>query len=154
MTTKVLVCLIMSVALLFFISISPSTKIARKEKSSSLHVNLTCPVLLIKRCYMFIVFKIKKTFNRKEKSSSLHDNLTCHVLLSISQINQSRSYNVELMFAASFDSKMGCLYSVFDAKKQGKPAWVVRTKNWKLREGENRLSGLLEGVSVSGNVFT
>ncbi|KAL4290496.1 hypothetical protein GQ457_14G001780 [Hibiscus cannabinus] len=23
------------------------------------------------------------------------------------------------MFAASFDSKMGCLYSVFDAKKQG-----------------------------------
>ncbi|KAL4378205.1 hypothetical protein GQ457_02G033720 [Hibiscus cannabinus] len=51
------------------------------------------------------------------------------------------------MFAASFDSKMGCLYSVFDAKKQGKSAWVVRTKNWKLREGENRLSGLLEGVS-------
>ncbi|KAK8996642.1 hypothetical protein V6N11_081908 [Hibiscus sabdariffa] len=64
------------------------------------------------------------------------------------------SYNVELMFAASFDSKMGCLYSVFDAKKQGKPAWVVRTRNWKLRGGENRLSGLLEGVSVSGNVFT
>ncbi|KAL4341728.1 hypothetical protein GQ457_08G026770 [Hibiscus cannabinus] len=29
------------------------------------------------------------------------------------------SYNVELMFAASFDSKMGCLYSVFDVKKQG-----------------------------------
>ncbi|KAL4310116.1 hypothetical protein GQ457_01G035110 [Hibiscus cannabinus] len=55
------------------------------------------------------------------------------------------------MFAASFDSKMGCLYSVFDAKKHGKPAWVVRMKNWKLREGENRLSGLLEGVSVSGN---
>ncbi|KAK8614868.1 hypothetical protein V6N13_068657 [Hibiscus sabdariffa] len=27
------------------------------------------------------------------------------------------SYNVELMFAASFDSKMGCLYSVFDVKK-------------------------------------
>ncbi|KAL4376443.1 hypothetical protein GQ457_02G019730 [Hibiscus cannabinus] len=53
------------------------------------------------------------------------------------------------MFAASFDSKMGCLYSVFDAKKQGKPAWVVRTKNWKLREGENRLSGLLEGVSIA-----
>ncbi|KAL4348761.1 hypothetical protein GQ457_17G007210 [Hibiscus cannabinus] len=58
-------------------------------------------------------------------------------------------YNVELMFAASFDSKMGCLYSVFDAKKQGKPTWVVRTKNWKLREGENRLSGLLEGVSIA-----
>ncbi|KAL4318647.1 hypothetical protein GQ457_18G011710 [Hibiscus cannabinus] len=53
------------------------------------------------------------------------------------------------MFAASFDSKMGCLYYVFDAKKQGKPAWVVRTKNWKLREGENRLSGLLEGVSIA-----
>ncbi|KAL4386063.1 hypothetical protein GQ457_09G020250 [Hibiscus cannabinus] len=61
----------------------------------------------------------------------------------------SQRYNVELMFAASFDSKMGCLYSVFDAKKQGKPAWVVRTKNWKLREGENRLSGLLEGVSIA-----
>ncbi|KAL4335095.1 hypothetical protein GQ457_07G003060 [Hibiscus cannabinus] len=50
--------------------------------------------------------------------------------------------------------KMGCLYSVFDVKKQGKPAWVFRTRNWKLRGGENRLSGLLEGVSVSGNVFT
>ncbi|KAL4301676.1 hypothetical protein GQ457_10G003670 [Hibiscus cannabinus] len=58
------------------------------------------------------------------------------------------------MFAASFDSKMGCLYSVFDVKKQGKTVWVVRARNWKLRGGENRLSGLLEGVSVSGNVFT
>ncbi|KAL4388624.1 hypothetical protein GQ457_09G025290 [Hibiscus cannabinus] len=58
-----------------------------------------------------------------------------------------------LMFAASFDSKMGCLYSVFDVKKQGKTVWVVRARNWKLRGGENRLSGLLEGVSVSGNVF-
>ncbi|KAL4309205.1 hypothetical protein GQ457_01G017760 [Hibiscus cannabinus] len=57
------------------------------------------------------------------------------------------------MFAASFDSKMGCLYSVFDAKKQGKPAWVVRTRNWKLRGGENRLSGLLEGVSVTYALF-
>ncbi|KAL4376939.1 hypothetical protein GQ457_02G032720 [Hibiscus cannabinus] len=57
------------------------------------------------------------------------------------------SYNVELMFAASFDSKMGCLYSVFDVKKQGKTVWVVRARNWKLRRGENRLSGLLEGVS-------
>ncbi|KAL4376157.1 hypothetical protein GQ457_02G018440 [Hibiscus cannabinus] len=56
------------------------------------------------------------------------------------------------MFAASFDSKMGCLYSVFDVKKQGKPAWVVQTRNWKLRGVENRLSGLLEGVSVSGNL--
>ncbi|KAL4346645.1 hypothetical protein GQ457_17G002990 [Hibiscus cannabinus] len=56
-------------------------------------------------------------------------------------------YNVELMFAASFDSKMGCLYSVFDVKKQGKTVWVVRARNWKLRGGENRLSGLLEGVS-------
>ncbi|KAL4362600.1 hypothetical protein GQ457_04G017200 [Hibiscus cannabinus] len=64
------------------------------------------------------------------------------------------SYNVELMFAASFDSKMGCLYSVFDVKKQGKPFWVVRVRNWKLWGGENRLSGLLESVSVSGNVFT
>ncbi|KAL4346658.1 hypothetical protein GQ457_17G009700 [Hibiscus cannabinus] len=59
------------------------------------------------------------------------------------------SYNVELMFLASFDSKMGCLYSVFDVKKQGKPVWVVRTRNWKLRGGENRLSGLLEGVSIA-----
>ncbi|KAL4298034.1 hypothetical protein GQ457_12G018190 [Hibiscus cannabinus] len=57
------------------------------------------------------------------------------------------------MFAASFDSKMGCLYSVFDVKKQGKPVWVVRARNWKLRGGENRLSGLLEGVSVSGNMI-
>ncbi|KAL4290677.1 hypothetical protein GQ457_14G019990 [Hibiscus cannabinus] len=55
------------------------------------------------------------------------------------------------MFSVSFDSKMGCLYSVFDAKKQGKPVWVVRARNWKLRGGENRPSGLLEGVSVSGN---
>ncbi|KAL4333289.1 hypothetical protein GQ457_07G007990 [Hibiscus cannabinus] len=58
-------------------------------------------------------------------------------------------YNVELMFAASFDSKMGCLYSVFDVKKQGKTVWVVRARNWKLRGGENRLSGLLEGVSIA-----
>ncbi|KAK8625986.1 hypothetical protein V6N13_133641 [Hibiscus sabdariffa] len=49
---------------------------------------------------------------------------------------------------------MGCLYSVFDVKKQGKPVWVGRTRNWKLRGGENRLSRLLEGVPVSGNVFT
>ncbi|KAL4385641.1 hypothetical protein GQ457_15G019410 [Hibiscus cannabinus] len=53
------------------------------------------------------------------------------------------------MFAASFDRKMGCLYSVFDVKKQGKPVWVVRARNWKLRGGENRLPGLLEGVSIS-----
>ncbi|KAL4383628.1 hypothetical protein GQ457_15G015710 [Hibiscus cannabinus] len=52
------------------------------------------------------------------------------------------------MFAASFGSKMGCLYSVFNVKKQGKPVWVVRTRNWKLRGVENRLSGLLEGVSL------
>ncbi|KAL4348137.1 hypothetical protein GQ457_17G010800 [Hibiscus cannabinus] len=51
------------------------------------------------------------------------------------------------MFTASFDSKMGCLYSVFDVKKQGKPIWEVRTRNWKLRGGENRLSRLLEGIS-------
>ncbi|KAL4341972.1 hypothetical protein GQ457_08G032080 [Hibiscus cannabinus] len=43
-----------------------------------------------------------------------------------------------------FDSKMGCLCSVFVVKKQGKPIWEVRTRNWKLWEGENRLSGLLE----------
>ncbi|KAL4281447.1 hypothetical protein GQ457_03G017190 [Hibiscus cannabinus] len=53
------------------------------------------------------------------------------------------------MFAASFDSKIGCLCSVFDVKKQGKPICEVRTKNWKLREGENRLSGLLEGISIA-----
>ncbi|KAK8681781.1 hypothetical protein V6N13_054183 [Hibiscus sabdariffa] len=58
------------------------------------------------------------------------------------------SYNVELMFAASFDSKMECLYSVFDVKKQGKPIWEVRSRNWKFRESENRRSGLLEGVSI------
>ncbi|KAL4378990.1 hypothetical protein GQ457_02G039980 [Hibiscus cannabinus] len=52
------------------------------------------------------------------------------------------------MFAASFDSKMGCLYSVFYVKKQGKPVWVVRARNWKLRGGENLLSRLLEGVSI------
>ncbi|KAL4354373.1 hypothetical protein GQ457_06G018080 [Hibiscus cannabinus] len=61
-------------------------------------------------------------------------------------------YNVELMFAASFDSKMGCLYSVFDVKKQGKTVWVVRARNWKLRGGENRLSGLLEGVSCENRL--
>ncbi|KAL4361996.1 hypothetical protein GQ457_04G017820 [Hibiscus cannabinus] len=59
------------------------------------------------------------------------------------------SYNVELLFAASFDSKMGCLCSVFDVKKQGKPIREVRTRNWKLRESENRLSGLLEGISIA-----
>ncbi|KAL4290726.1 hypothetical protein GQ457_14G017280 [Hibiscus cannabinus] len=53
------------------------------------------------------------------------------------------------MFAASFDSKMGWLYSVFDVKKQGKPIWEVRTRNWKLWGGENRLSGLLKGVSIA-----
>ncbi|KAL4296081.1 hypothetical protein GQ457_12G015900 [Hibiscus cannabinus] len=52
------------------------------------------------------------------------------------------------MFAASFGSKMECLYSVFNVKKQGKPVWVVRTRNWKLQGVENRLSGLLEGVSI------
>ncbi|KAL4289977.1 hypothetical protein GQ457_14G019310 [Hibiscus cannabinus] len=31
----------------------------------------------------------------------------------------------------------------------GKPVWVVRARNWKLRGGENRLSGLLEGVSIA-----
>ncbi|KAL4368010.1 hypothetical protein GQ457_05G020140 [Hibiscus cannabinus] len=60
------------------------------------------------------------------------------------------SYNVELLFAASFDSKMGSLCSVFDVKKQGKLIREVRTRYWKLREGENRLSGLLEGISGEG----
>ncbi|KAL4304368.1 hypothetical protein GQ457_10G006150 [Hibiscus cannabinus] len=31
----------------------------------------------------------------------------------------------------------------------GKTVWVVRARNWKLRGGENRLSGLLEGVSIA-----
>ncbi|KAL4297602.1 hypothetical protein GQ457_12G018500 [Hibiscus cannabinus] len=44
---------------------------------------------------------------------------------------------------------MGCLYSFFDVKKKGKSVWVVRARNWKLRGGENRLSRLLEGVSVN-----
>ncbi|KAK8980751.1 hypothetical protein V6N11_073066 [Hibiscus sabdariffa] len=33
-------------------------------------------------------------------------------------------------------------------EKHGKSIWEVRTRNWKLWEGENRLSGLLEGTSV------
>ncbi|KAL4298049.1 hypothetical protein GQ457_12G011270 [Hibiscus cannabinus] len=49
----------------------------------------------------------------------------------------------------SFDSKMGFLCSVFDVKKQRKPIREVRTKYWKLREGENRLLGLLEGISIA-----
>ncbi|KAL4334005.1 hypothetical protein GQ457_07G001290 [Hibiscus cannabinus] len=53
------------------------------------------------------------------------------------------------MFSASFDSKMGCLCSIFYVKKQGKPIWEVRMRNWKLREGESRLSGLLEGISIA-----
>ncbi|KAL4367385.1 hypothetical protein GQ457_05G020510 [Hibiscus cannabinus] len=36
----------------------------------------------------------------------------------------------------------------------GKPVWVVRARNWKLRGGENRLSGLLEGVSSVSDHFT
>ncbi|KAL4367235.1 hypothetical protein GQ457_05G022920 [Hibiscus cannabinus] len=44
---------------------------------------------------------------------------------------------------------MGCLCTIFDVKKQGKPIREVRTRNWKLREGENRLSGLLEGISIA-----
>ncbi|KAK8574400.1 hypothetical protein V6N12_062094 [Hibiscus sabdariffa] len=64
------------------------------------------------------------------------------------------SYNVELLFAASFDSKMGCLRSVFAAKKQGKPIREVRTRFWKLREGENQLLVLLEGISVVERAVT
>ncbi|KAL4339323.1 hypothetical protein GQ457_08G024110 [Hibiscus cannabinus] len=32
---------------------------------------------------------------------------------------------------------------------EGKPIWEVRMRNWKLREGENRLPGLLEGISIA-----
>ncbi|KAL4341763.1 hypothetical protein GQ457_08G028000 [Hibiscus cannabinus] len=41
------------------------------------------------------------------------------------------------------------LYSVFAVKEQGKPIWEVRTRYWKLREGENRLSVLLEGIPLA-----
>ncbi|KAL4377076.1 hypothetical protein GQ457_02G027380 [Hibiscus cannabinus] len=58
-------------------------------------------------------------------------------IVSIEESGVESSYNVELLFAASFDSKMGSLCSVFDVKKQGKPIWEVRTRYWKLREGEN-----------------
>ncbi|KAK8478802.1 hypothetical protein V6N11_060064 [Hibiscus sabdariffa] len=47
---------------------------------------------------------------------------------------------------------LGGILNVFHAYQilqEGKPAWVVRTRNWKLRGGENRLSGLLEGVSIA-----
>ncbi|KAL4367767.1 hypothetical protein GQ457_05G016500 [Hibiscus cannabinus] len=44
---------------------------------------------------------------------------------------------------------MRCLCSIFDVKKQGKPIWEGRMRYWKLREGENRLSGLLEGISIA-----
>ncbi|KAK8644439.1 hypothetical protein V6N13_123745 [Hibiscus sabdariffa] len=44
---------------------------------------------------------------------------------------------------------MRSLCSVFDVKKQGKPVWEVRTRYWKLREGENRLSVLLEGIPIT-----
>ncbi|KAL4303930.1 hypothetical protein GQ457_10G012510 [Hibiscus cannabinus] len=37
---------------------------------------------------------------------------------------------------------------ILTSDSKGKPIWEVRTRNWKLREGENRLSGLLEGVSM------
>ncbi|KAL4333308.1 hypothetical protein GQ457_07G005700 [Hibiscus cannabinus] len=44
---------------------------------------------------------------------------------------------------------MRILYSVFAIKKQGKLIWEVRTRYWKLREGENRLSVLLEGIPLA-----
>ncbi|KAK8502238.1 hypothetical protein V6N12_038556 [Hibiscus sabdariffa] len=44
---------------------------------------------------------------------------------------------------------MRSLCFVFDVKKQGKPVWEVRTRYWKLREGENRLSVLLEGILLN-----
>ncbi|KAL4378882.1 hypothetical protein GQ457_02G032880 [Hibiscus cannabinus] len=37
----------------------------------------------------------------------------------------------------------------FLCQETGKPIWEVRTRNWKLREGENRLSGSLEGISIA-----
>ncbi|KAL4339376.1 hypothetical protein GQ457_08G024930 [Hibiscus cannabinus] len=43
---------------------------------------------------------------------------------------------------------MRSLYSVFTVKKQGKPIWEVRTRYWKLREGETRVSVLLEGIPL------
>ncbi|KAK8502235.1 hypothetical protein V6N12_038553 [Hibiscus sabdariffa] len=47
---------------------------------------------------------------------------------------------------------MRSLCSGFDVKKQGKPVWEVRTRYWKLREGENRLSVLLEGIPITSLV--
>ncbi|KAK8515213.1 hypothetical protein V6N12_019261 [Hibiscus sabdariffa] len=47
---------------------------------------------------------------------------------------------------------MRSLCSFFDVKKQGKPVWEVRTRYWKLREGENRLSVLLEGIPITSLV--
>ncbi|KAL4281151.1 hypothetical protein GQ457_03G012990 [Hibiscus cannabinus] len=43
---------------------------------------------------------------------------------------------------------MRSLYSVLAIKKQGKPIWEVRMRYWKLREGENQLSMLLEGIPL------
>ncbi|KAL4304538.1 hypothetical protein GQ457_10G006610 [Hibiscus cannabinus] len=34
------------------------------------------------------------------------------------------------------------------SRETGEPISEVRTRNWKLQEGENRLSGLLEGISM------
>ncbi|KAL4301695.1 hypothetical protein GQ457_10G009230 [Hibiscus cannabinus] len=42
-------------------------------------------------------------------------------------------------------------FDVIGSILEGKPVWVVRARNWKLRGGENRLSVLLEGVSVTPN---
>ncbi|KAL4387524.1 hypothetical protein GQ457_09G015940 [Hibiscus cannabinus] len=39
-------------------------------------------------------------------------------------------------------------FDVVGSILEGKPIWEVRTRNWKLQGGENRLSGLLEGVSL------
>ncbi|KAL4298351.1 hypothetical protein GQ457_12G015650 [Hibiscus cannabinus] len=41
------------------------------------------------------------------------------------------------------------LHKGFKTLPKGKSIWEVRTRNWKLREGENRLSRLLEGISIA-----
>ncbi|KAL4289466.1 hypothetical protein GQ457_14G001180 [Hibiscus cannabinus] len=50
----------------------------------------------------------------------------------------TRKDNVKRKFAVFF---------LCSPRKWGKLIWEVRTRNWKLLEGENRLSGLLEGIS-------
>ncbi|KAK9030344.1 hypothetical protein V6N11_031771 [Hibiscus sabdariffa] len=59
----------------------------------------------------------------------------------------SRNYcRIVCLYSSPMSIKGG---SIFRILQEGKPAWMVRTRNWKLRGGENRLSGLLEGVSIA-----